>query len=346
MKKNILIAIVFALGLGAFFGWDYFQTYFVSNVPKTLNDEFVLFSSGSTYEENVKTLLEKGFVENEQTFRAAAEKMNFKGRNGRFKIKAGWNNKELVQHLRSGEQSAVKVPFTTERTLENIAAKAGRFLESDSTKIFATLDNEEFIKNLGYTKETLMSIFIPNTYEVFWNTTPEKFVEKMVKEHDKFWEKDNRKEKAKNIVCGKGTLTMTPEEVYALASIVEKETNAVAEKPTVAGAYLNRLAIEMKLQADPTCVFASKDFLTRRVTQKHLSFDSPYNTYLYKGLPPGPISIASISSIDAVLNPQVHQYIYFCAKPDNIGTHSFAETFPQHQVNVDKYIEWLGRRGY
>jgi UPF0755 protein len=184
-----------------------------------------------------------------------------------------------------------------------------------------------------------MTIFIPNTYEMFWNATPKQFVEKMLKEHDKFWEKDNRKAKA-------DALAMNPEQVYSLASIVEKETNNVEEKPRVAGAYLNRLRINMKLQADPTCVFASKDFLTRRVTQKHLTFDSPYNTYLHTGLPPGPISIASISSIDAVLNYEKHNYLYFCAKPDNIGTHSFAETFPQHQVNVNKYIEWLTRRGY
>ena len=343
-KKIAIIAAVI-LALGAFFGWDYFQTYFVSNVPKTLNEEFVLFPTGSTYEDNVKTLKEKGFIENEDSFRKAAEKMNFKGRIGRFKIKAGWTNKDLVQHLRSGEQAPVKIPFTTERMLENIAAKAGRFLEADSSAIFATLSDEKFINSLGYNSETLMSLFIPNTYEVFWNSTPEKFVEKMVKEHDKFWEKDGRKDKIK-AVNEAYNLLMDEKQVYALASIVEKETNSVPEKPTVAGAYLNRLKIGMKLQADPTCVFASKDFLTRRVTQKHLSFDSPYNTYLYKGLPPGPISIASTSSIDAVLNPEKHNYIYFCAKPDNIGTHSFAETFPQHQVNVDKYIEWLKRRGY
>jgi UPF0755 protein len=337
--KKIAALAAFVAIIGLFFSWNYIKTYFLSNVPSSLNEEFVCFPTGATLEDCKRILKEKGFIKEEDTFAQAAEKMNYKGRSGRFKIKAGWNNKELVQHLRSGEQSPVKVSFNTERTLENIAAKTGRFIEADSAKLFATFTNEAFLQQIGMNKDNLMSIFIPNTYDIFWNTTPEKFVEKMLKERDKFWEKDNRSQKA-------DALALSKEQVYALASIVEKETNDVAEKPTVAGVYLNRLRINMKLQADPTCVFASRDFLTRRVTSYHLSFDSPYNTYLYKGLPPGPISIASASSIDAVLNYDKHNYLYFCAKPDNIGTHSFAETFQQHQVNVDKYIAWLNRRGY
>ena len=187
-----------------------------------------------------------------------------------------------------------------------------------------------------------MCVFLPNTYEMFWNTSPEKFVERMIKESEAFWSKNNRRDKAKKLLDGKG---LTEKEVYILASIVEKESQNKEERPRIAGTYLNRLKINMKLQADPTCVFASKDFLTRRVTSRHLNFNSPYNTYIHTGLPPGPISIASPSSIDAVLEPEPHKYLYFCAKPDNSGTHAFAENLSGHNVNVNKYIAWINERG-
>jgi len=167
-------------------------------------------------------------------------------------------------------------------------------------------------------------------------------IDRMIKENDNFWSKNNRREKAKNLLNGKG---LSEKEVYILASIVEKESQNKEERPRIAGAYLNRLNINMKLQADPTCVFASKDFLTRRVTARHLNYNSPYNTYLYSGLPPGPISIASAPSIDAVLEPENHKYLYFCAKPDNSGTHAFAENMAGHNVNVVKYIAWINQRG-
>ncbi|MCK6695700.1 MAG: endolytic transglycosylase MltG, partial [Thermoanaerobaculia bacterium] len=154
-----------------------------------------------------------------------------------------------------------------------------------------------------------------------------------------FWDKNNRREKAR-------ALGLTPEQVYTLASIVERETNTAGEKPAIAGVYLNRLKIDMPLQADPTCVFATRDFATRRVTEFHTTFDSPYNTYIYKGLPPGPISMASIASIDAVLNPEKHDYLYFCAKPDESGTHAFAASYAAHLVNAGRFQAWLRQRGY
>ena len=339
--KNLMIIAALLAVVGAYFGWDYYKMYFASNVPSQLQDEFVCFPTGSKFDDVVKILNDKGFIEDEATFRAASDRMNYKEnkiRSGRWKIKGGWGNKQLVQHLRSGEQATVKVVLNYERQVENIAAKAARFIECDSVSIYEKMNDQTFLASIGYNKDDLMSIFIPNSYDMYWNSTPEKFIERMVKESNTFWDKNDRRDKAK-------ALNLTEKEVYSLASIVEKESNNMDERPTIAGAYLNRLKINMKLQADPTCVFATKDFATKRVTNAHLLFDSPYNTYLHTGLPPGPISIASPSSIDAVLNHEKHNYIFFCAKPDNSGTHAFAETFAQHNVNVAKYINWINSRG-
>ncbi|HFB99774.1 MAG TPA: endolytic transglycosylase MltG, partial [Phaeodactylibacter sp.] len=197
--------------------------------------------------------------------------------------------------------------------------------------------NQEFINKLGFKKETLISLFIPNTYEFFWNTNAKQFFEKMKKEQGIFWKKNNREKKAAD-------LNMTKAEVYTLASIVERETNQNDEKKRIAGVYLNRLKKGILLQADPTVVFATRDFAARRVLNRHINFDSPYNTYKYAGLPPGPISMASISSIDAVLNAEKHSYLYFCAKPDNSGHHAFAKTLAGHNRNANKFRNWLNKQ--
>jgi UPF0755 protein len=346
MKSNLktIGAVIAFLGLiGIYFGWDTYKVNYAANVPSKLNDEYLIVPTGSKFEDLVNILKTKGFIEDENSFLKCAEQQELKNiRPGRFKITGGWGNKALIRHLKIGEQATVKVVYNYERTIENIAAKTARFVEPDSAMIVAKFYDKDFLASKGLTTDDLMSIFIPNTYDMFWNTTPEKIVDRMIKESEAFWNKDNRREKAKQLLDGKG---LTEKEVYALASIVEKESQNKEERPRIAGAYLNRLKINMKLQADPTCVFASKDFLTRRVTNYHLNFASPYNTYLHTGLPPGPISIASQSSIDAVLNPEKHSYIYFCARPDDSGTHAFAETFAGHQVNVDKYIAWINARG-
>ena len=194
--------------------------------------------------------------------------------------------------------------------------------------------DENAIKVYGYTTETLMGLFIPNTYQVYWNTSGEEFLERMVKEHQRFWNTNDRLEKAKD-------LGLTTNEVYTLASIVEREVSKNSEKKKVAGLYLNRLKIGMKLDADPTAKFATRDFKATRLYFKHTRFESPYNTYLNKGLPPGPISMASITSIDAVLNSEEHNYYYMCAEPKNPGYHIFAETLSEHNKNARRYQRWL-----
>ncbi len=337
MIKKIGIALA-ALAVIAFvLGYKPLKAIYFDGVPSDLQNKIIQIPTGSNFDRVVQVLTTAGAIENEESFRWLAEKMKYNRpemRAGRFEIQPGWSNRDLIKHLRGGKQAPVELVLTTnERLLEDVAGKAARFIESDSLTILSTLNNQSYIRSLGYTPENFISIFIPNTYELFWTTTPKQLVERMIKEHKAFWSKNDRLAKAK-------ALNLTPEQVYTLASIVERESNNIAERPTIAGVYLNRLKIGMKLQADPTCVFATRDFATTRVTNYHLLYPSPYNTYLNTGLPPGPICIASISAIDAVLNYEKHNYIYFCAKPDNSGTHAFAETYAGHNVNVAKFRVW------
>lgn len=343
MKIRTLGLLFLALLIGGlFFAWKPLNAIYFSGVPAQLEKKFLLIPNGATFDQVVDSLTNGGFINNEEGFRWLAEKMNYKKnvmRNGRYEIKPGWTNRELIQHLRAGKQAPVNVVLNNERLPEEVAGQVARFLETDSLTLLSTFRDPALLAEIGYTPESLISLFIPNTYQMFWTTGAKGFVQRMVKEHDAFWDKENRRAKAQ-------ALNMTPEQVYTLASIVERETNKLSEKPIIAGVYLNRLKINMLLQADPTCVFATRDFATRRVTEFHTTFDSPYNTYIYKGLPPGPISMASIASIDAVLNAEKHDYLYFCAKPDDSGTHAFAASYAAHLVNAGRFQNWLQQRGY
>lgn len=344
MKRQMLwiVGILFMLGaVGIFY---LYQRFIVNaSVPSHLSEDkmVVYVPTGSTFEEVVDSLTLKGIIKDEALFRQLSERMNYqrdKMRAGRFEIEGGMRMHELIRHLRGGQQAPVNLVLTNERLLENVAAKVARFIEPDSSEMLRFFLTDPFIAESGYTEETLMSLFIPNTYEFFWNTSPKGFTERMIKEHDRFWSANNRRQKA----LEKG---LSESEVYTLASIVEKETLRADEKERMAGVYLNRLKTGMLLQADPTSVFATRDFDTKRVTDYHTNFDSPYNTYKYKGLPPGPIAMASISSIDAVLNAEKHDYTYFCARGDGSGYHNFARTLAQHNRNAAIYRENLRKRG-
>ena len=343
MKVKTLGLLLLAVLIGGFiFAWKPLKAICFSGVPNQLEREFLLIPSGATFEQVIDSLKTGHFISDEDSFRWLAEKMKYKRevmRGGRYKIESGWTTRELIQHLRAGKQAPVNVVLNNERLPEEVAGQVARFLETDSLNLLNAFRDPALLAETGCTPETLISLFIPNTYQMFWTTDAKGFVQRMVKEHDAFWNKNSRREKAR-------ALGLTPEQVYTLASIVERETNTAAEKPAIAGVYLNRLKIDMPLQADPTCVFATRDFATRRVTEFHTTFDSPYNTYIYKGLPPGPISMASIASIDAVLNPEKHDYLYFCAKPDESGTHAFAATYAAHLVNAGRFQNWLRQRGY
>jgi UPF0755 protein len=274
-----------------------------------------------------------------EIFRKTANLLNFKEKNlrpGKYKMPSPYSYVSLIQNLKKGEQTPVNVVLNNERTLEELADKVSNYLEPDAIAFKNYFYQVNVVDSIRIEPEKLMCFIIPNTYQFFWNTDPDEFMSRMLKEHKRFWEKGNRKVKA-------DSLGLTPEEVYTLASIVEKETQSKSERPRVAGLYLNRLREGIKLQADPTVVFALGDFSINRVLFQHLSIDSPFNTYLYEGLPPGPICMASINSIDAVLNAEDHKFVYMCAKPDLSGEHLFAEDYRTHLKNAAVYRNWLDR---
>ncbi len=336
-KKTLrnIIATLLAIGIigGVFLAWQFFLR---SNVPDTLQLTIVEIPTGSDLEDVVQILKSGNYIKDEKSFRFMASQLKYRGRAGRFELQQGWSNFKLVRHLRGGQQSPVKVVLVNERLLDEVAAKVARFIEPDSLAMITLFNDPVYLDSIGYAPQTLMSLFIPNTYEFYWNTTPRKFMERMIQEHDNFWEKEGRQAKA-------DSLGLDREQVYTLASIVERETNANSEKPRMAGVYLNRLKLGMMLQADPTLVFASRDWESRDLAQ-YKSLDSPYNTYMYTGLPPGPISMASIPSLDALLNHEKHDYIFFVAMGDGSGLHMFSETYDGHKVNIERYKANLLKR--
>lgn len=255
---------------------------------------------------------------------------------GAYRFSQSDNCLTVYRRLKSGAQTPVNLTLPSVRTVGKLLKTVSHQLMTDSSNLARLLMDSTYCAQIGYSTETLPCLFIPNTYEVYWTMTPEAFVKRMQKEHDRFWNKE-RIAKAQSI-------GLTPEEVATLASIVEEETANNAEKPMVAGLYMNRLHAEMPLQADPTVKFALQDFGLRRILHAHLETESPYNTYKHTGLPPGPIRIPSIQGIESVLNYTRHDYLYMCAKEDFSGTHNFAATFTQHLANARKYQQELNRR--
>jgi len=341
MKKIIIGVLLLLLLIAGYIGLNKYNAVFTPNVPDTLSSDILEIPTGSDYLTVKGLLVKNGMLIDTTDFDWLAERMKYRKtsmRSGRFKIQPGWSNRELIGHLRNGKQAPVNVVLNNERLLEEVAGKVARFIEADSLSLISLFNDRKQLDKLGVDRANLMTLFIPNTYEFFWNQSATDFLARMKKEHEKFWSKNNRKSKAT-------AQDMSPSEVYTLASIVERESLRDDERPRIAGVYLNRLEKGILLQADPTVVFATGQFDLRRVLHKHLAYDSPYNTYMYAGLPPGPISMASISSIDAVLNPEEHQYIFFVAKGDGSGAHSFAKTMAGHSQNIRVYKKNLRRRG-
>ncbi len=339
--KRIGIVILLGLVIGGIFGYRYYDMIFSPNVPNELVNDLVQIPTGSDFDEVVELLKNGGFIEDENSFRWVADKMSYiknPMRAGQYKVEAGISNKKLVSILRGFPQTPVQFVIHNKRTLEQVAGHCSKYFEADSLDFLEVIMDESFWAENGYTLETAMSAFIPNTYQIYWTTSPKDFYLKMIKEHDAFWAKDNRKAKA-------AKLDYTEAEVYTLASIVETESQHKPERPRIAGVYVNRLERGIPLQADPTLVFAMKNFSLRRILTVHTEIESPYNTYKYAGLPPGPIYMSSISSIDAVLNAENHSYLYFCAKPDLSRTHNFAKTLSGHNVNARNYQRWLNQQG-
>jgi UPF0755 protein len=258
-------------------------------------------------------------------------------RTGRYVFSASTSWLECVHMLRGHAQTPVRLVLPSVRTMADLSGFLSRHLMMDSAAVAGALSRPSLLDSLGFTTETVPALFIPNTYELWWDTTPESFLLRMRREHDAFWTEERRR-----LAERQG---LTPVEVATLASILDEETANNAEKPTVAGMYLNRLRRDMLLQADPTVKFALGDFSLRRIRHGHLEVESPYNTYRVKGLPPGPIRIASTSSIDAVLHAAEHPYLYMCANADFSGTHVFAATYAEHRANARRYQQALNARG-
>ncbi len=339
-QKFILGLVVLVTGTGlALAGWLYL-VFLAPNIQLHSEEDLLFIPTGATYPQVSDSLAIHGFLKDKQRFERVASLLDYPRlvKPGKYRIRAGMSNLQLVRLLRSGQQEPVRLTLHQARTVEELAGKMAARLEPDSAEILqAFVRLRDFAPDIPLGEDSALCLVIPNTYEVWWNISPSGILDRLWKENQRFWHPE-RLEKAKR-------LGLTPVQVYILASIVEKETRVVAEKSTLAGVYLNRLRIGMPLQADPTVVFALGDFSRERVLHSDLSFDSPYNTYLYNGLPPGPICMPEINSIQAVLEAEQHEYLYFCARADNSGAHVFARTLEAHAANARRFRKWLDEKG-
>lgn len=340
-KRIITIVSVVLMSVLLIYGGFLANQVFSKNTKFSEKELYVQVPTGSSYEE-VKKILEP-LVEDMDRFELVASKRSYPEnvKPGRFLLTNGMNSYQLVKALRSNVP--VKLAFNNQERLENFAGRVGSQIEPDSLDLLKTFKDSTFLKENGFTDENVLVVFIPNTYEVYWNISAEKFRDKMIKEYRNFWNKERTDKAAKQ--------GLTPVEATILASIVHKESVKKDERPRIAGVYLNRMKLEMPLQADPTVIFAKKkndnDFnqVIKRVFYNDLFLNSPYNTYKVIGLPPGPIAMPDITALEAVLAPEKHDFIYFCASVDRFGYHEFAATLPEHNVNAKKYADWINSQG-
>jgi UPF0755 protein len=311
-----------------------FYTYQIVYTPNILvgkEDQLLIIPNGANFEDVQRLLHEGGYVQDLMSFSFLARLMDYdkKVKTGRYVLRANMNNLEAIRFLRLGKQEPVIVTFNNVRLLPELAQKITRNLGMRPDEFEAALVQFTMTNTHGFTKDNVLCMFIPNSYEVYYNVTPEQLITRMHTEYRGFWNEE-RKKKAAN-------LNLTPVEVSILASIVQAETVKKDEAPVIAGLYLNRLSKGIALQADPTLVFASGDFTLKRVLNEHKEIDSPYNTYKYKGLPPGPINMPEISSLEAALNPKQSNYIYMCAREDFSGYHNFTASYAEHVRNAQRY---------
>jgi len=335
MRKILRVLVVFFIVFGsllAILAYNYYGKVFSSNVEVKNGKEYLYISKDANFENVIDSLKVNGFIKNIDEFIWVAKLKNYhkKVKGGKYLLKDGMTNNSLVNMLRSGKQVPVKVTFNNIRTKEDLAKKISKQIEASYDEILGLLNNKDFITELGFKKETVLCLFLPNTYEFYWSTDAKQFILRMNDEYKKFWN-ETRTKKAKEV-------NLTPIEVSILASIVQAEQGRFNdEKPTIAGLYINRLTQGIALQSDPTLVYAAGDFSIKRVLNVHKEINSPYNTYMYAGLTPGPINLPEISSIDAVLNYEKHDYLFMCAKDDFSGYHYFAKTASQHNVYAQRY---------
>ena len=332
--SSLIVISVFVIA------YEFYARIYQQNIDLISDSkEYIYIPTGSNLNDVVNILKNKNILINSNSFIWVAKQKNYHHniRSGKYRINDKLNNNDLVNLLRAGNQVPVRVTFNNVRTIEDFASVISSQLEIDSSLIVKRFQDSTFLDSLNFNKYNIATSLIPNTYEFYWNISIENFISRMIKEYSVFWNK-NRIAKAKEI-------GLTKKEVSILASIVEKEQNIkIDERKIIAGLYLNRIKKNMKLESDPTLVFAIGDFSIKRVLNKDKKIKSKYNTYKYKGLPPGPICIPSINSIDAVLNAANHNYIFMCAKEDFSGYHNFAKTYKQHLKNARKYQKALNKR--
>ncbi|EDM43288.1 hypothetical protein SCB49_00997 [unidentified eubacterium SCB49] len=341
--KKIIVAIAL-IGVLVMAGFAYYvySSVFTPNTAFNNEEAHLYIPTGASFSQVVEEVTP--LLDNVESFVAVAERKQYNSniKAGHFILKKGMNNNDIINSIRSGN-TPINIKFNNQERLENLAGHLAQQMEPDSTAFIEALKDPVFLKEKGFSLETALAMYIPNTYEIYWNTTAEDFRDKMYKQSEFFWN-NTRKMQAKK-------LNMTPQEVISLAAIVQKETAKVDERPTVAGLYLNRLRKGMLLQADPTVIYAKKrnennfDQVIKRVLYKDLELDSKYNTYKYTGVPPGPITMPDVSSIDAVLADKRHDYYYMVADVTNFGYHKFAKTLSQHNQNKVAYVNWINKNG-
>jgi UPF0755 protein len=339
--KKVLIAVLFILlvvgGIGGYFAY---KAIFQSNI-NTIDkkSQIIYIPTGSDFNDVMNVLNENHILKDPASFEFLAEKKKYKNavKPGKYRILAKMSNNALINLLKGGIQEPIELNFNGIKTTDQLISRLYRRIEADSSSLFQVIHDNGYLSKYGFNEDNIQALFIPNTYEFFWNTSVDDFFDRMATEYKAFWT-EARKKKARS-------LGLSQTEVYTLASIVQAEQCCDnAEKKVIAGLYLNRLQQDMPLQSDPTVIFAIGDFSIQRVSTEQTRYESPYNTYVNKGLPPGPIGFAQESSIDAVLNYEKNDYIYMCAKEDLSGKHYFSKSYDQHCIYAQKYRDALNAR--
>ena len=339
MLQSIKKSFRFAIFSVVMFVLAFIIVFYFPNTSIDDDGQSIFVPTGTTFDE-LKEIIQP-HIKSSTTFSIATIAKRFDTpRAGHFRIKPGMGNQQIINNLRS-KNTPIQVVFNNQQTVEHLVGRVAEQIETDSLTLLNVIKSEPFSTSVKLGSEELLSLFLPNSYEMYWNISATDFCDRMLVENDRFWDSGRELKRKK--------LKLSRPEVITLAAIVNEETKKVDERPRVAGVYLNRLRRGMKLQADPTIVYAMKrkannfDLFVRRVLYKDLQINSPYNTYKNKGLPPGPITMPDVSSIDAVLNAESHNYLYFVADPSKVGYHLFASNYNQHLANRDTYIRWLNK---
>jgi UPF0755 protein len=336
IKAGILIFVAFVFASVSFYSY---QILFADNILVDKQSKILYIPKGATFEEVVIRLERDTFLHDRLSFMFLSKLLKYRDnvKPGRYEVEPNTSNFRFIKTLINGRQTPLKLTFNNIRTKKDLVRKFTRRLALDSISLDDTLNNSSYLNNYGFNDTTIVAMFIPNTYEVYWTWSCTEILDFFQKEYQKFWTAERQK-KAKEI-------GLTPIEVIVMASIIEAETQNNEEKPRIAGVYMNRYNAGQRLQADPTLIFATEDFNAKRVNEFHRYFPSPYNTYRKKGLPPGPINLPSIASIDAILNYEKHAYYFFCAEPNLSGKHLFSKTFEEHLNIAKNYWSSLDKEG-